>query len=213
MKKISVAKWDELADRTPAYALVADVDLVIVRYDDRVSVLYGRCAHRGALMADGYIDGDNIICGVHGWDYRYDTGVSEYNNSETLPKFRAWVEAHPGHVVISYINCSAAVKSLSDIICTSSNAVKVVNSVPEGTPILFAPDEHLGNYLVRTTGGVLVSFGTFVSLFAGIGWGVLIFRESHDVSIWLAVAVLVLALMLVTWEIRRSHPSQQVLNR
>ncbi len=43
-------------------------------------------------MADGHIDGDNLICGVHGWDFRYDTGVSEYNNSETLPKFSAWVE-------------------------------------------------------------------------------------------------------------------------
>ncbi len=92
MKKVAVAKWNELADRQPAYALVADVDLVVVRYDDSVSVLYGRCAHRGALMSDGYVDGDNLICGVHAWDYRLDTGVSEYNNSETLPKFDAWVE-------------------------------------------------------------------------------------------------------------------------
>jgi len=83
---------DELLDRVPSHALVADVDLVVIRYDAEVSVLYGRCAHRGALMSDGYIDGDNIICGVHGWDYRLDTGVSEYNNSETLPKFNAWVE-------------------------------------------------------------------------------------------------------------------------
>ena len=92
MNKIAIAEWDELEDRAPAYALVADVDLVIVRYDDSVSVLYGRCAHRGALMSDGYIDGDNLICGLHGWDYRVDTGVSEYNNSEVLPKFNAWVE-------------------------------------------------------------------------------------------------------------------------
>ncbi len=92
MKKIAVAKWDELEDRKPAYALVADVDLVVVQYDDTVSVLYGRCAHRGALMSDGYVEGDNLICGVHAWDYRLDTGVSEYNNSEILPKFNAWVE-------------------------------------------------------------------------------------------------------------------------
>jgi nitrite reductase/ring-hydroxylating ferredoxin subunit len=52
MKKHAVAKWDELKDRNPVYALVADVDLVIVRFDDSVSVLYGRCAHRGALMSD-----------------------------------------------------------------------------------------------------------------------------------------------------------------
>ena len=89
MNKIAVGKWDELADRVPSYALVADVDLVVVRFDDSVSVLYGRCAHRGALMSDGYVDGDNLMCGVHGWDYRLDTGVSEYNNTETLPKFEA----------------------------------------------------------------------------------------------------------------------------
>ncbi len=80
-----------MPDRTPQYALVAGVDLVVIRYDDRVSVLYGRCRHRGALLADGHIDGDNLICGVHNWDYRYDTGVSEYNNSEFLPQFSAWI--------------------------------------------------------------------------------------------------------------------------
>jgi glutamate synthase domain-containing protein 2 len=93
MKETALVKWDELADRSPAYAIVAGVDLVIVRFDDEVSVLYGRCAHRGALMSDGHVAGGNLICGVHGWDYRLDTGISEYNNSETLPKFSAWVEA------------------------------------------------------------------------------------------------------------------------
>jgi len=92
MNKIAITKFDELEDRKPDGAMVAGVDLVIVRYDDEVSVLYGRCAHRGALMADGYVDGDNLICGVHDWDYRIDSGVSEYDNSETLPKFKAWVE-------------------------------------------------------------------------------------------------------------------------
>lgn len=92
MKKIAVAQWDELGDRQPAYALVADVDLVITRYDDTVSVLYGRCLHRGALLADGFVDGDNLICGVHHWDFRLDSGVSEYNNEEALAKFTGWVE-------------------------------------------------------------------------------------------------------------------------
>jgi len=87
-----VATWSELADREPAYALVENVDLVVVRYDDEVSVLYGRCLHRGALMADGHVEGDDLICGVHGWDYRYDTGVSSYANDEVLHKFGAWVE-------------------------------------------------------------------------------------------------------------------------
>jgi len=108
MKKITISKWDDLEDRKPSYALVANVDLVIVRYDDSVTVLYGRCAHRGALMADGHVDGDNLICGVHGWDYRLDTGVSEYNNSETLPKFSSWVE--DGEVLVDEDEISAWVK-------------------------------------------------------------------------------------------------------
>ncbi|MFK7846934.1 MAG: glutamate synthase-related protein [Rhodothermales bacterium] len=90
--KTKVATWSELADRTPTYGLVANVDLVIVRYDDQVSVLYGRCLHRGALMSDAAIVGDDIICGVHQWDYRYDTGISSYNSSEILHKFSAWID-------------------------------------------------------------------------------------------------------------------------
>lgn len=93
MKQFSIAKWSELEDRKPAYALVADVDLVVVRFDDNVSVFYGRCLHRGALMSDGYVDGnDNLICGLHHWDYRLDTGVSEYNNEEVLQKFSGWID-------------------------------------------------------------------------------------------------------------------------
>lgn len=95
-----VARWSDLEDREPAYALVGSTDLVVIRYDDEVSVLYGRCMHRGALMSDGHIDGDNLICGLHGWDYRYDTGVSEYNNDEALNKFPAWVDEDADEVVI-----------------------------------------------------------------------------------------------------------------
>jgi glutamate synthase domain-containing protein 2 len=98
--KVPVAKWSELGDREPAYALVADVDLVVLRYDDEVSVLYGRCLHRGALMADARVEGDNLICGVHGWDYRCDTGVSSYNNAEALQKFRAWVDHDADAVLV-----------------------------------------------------------------------------------------------------------------
>ena len=98
--KAKVATWSELSDREPAYALVADVDLVVIRYGDQVSVLYGRCLHRGALMADGHIEGDNLICGVHGWDYRYDTGVSEYNNAEALHKFGAWIDSDDDAVYV-----------------------------------------------------------------------------------------------------------------
>ena len=96
--KESVARWDDLKDRDPAYAQVSSIDLVVTRFDNHVSVLYGRCAHRGALMSDGHVEGNNIICGVHNWDYRLDTGVSEYNNSETLHAFTSWVE--DGHVYV-----------------------------------------------------------------------------------------------------------------
>ena len=92
MNKVAIKDWEELPDRAPQYALVGNVDLVVVRYDDAVSVLYGRCLHRGALMADGTVDGDNLICGLHNWDYRIDTGISEYSNGEQLQKFGAWIE-------------------------------------------------------------------------------------------------------------------------
>ncbi|MCB9593677.1 MAG: Rieske 2Fe-2S domain-containing protein [Sandaracinaceae bacterium] len=91
-RALTVARWSELRDREPAYALALDTDLVVVRYGDEVSVLYGRCLHRGALMADGHVDGDNLICGVHGWDYRLDTGVSAYENEEILHKFDATID-------------------------------------------------------------------------------------------------------------------------
>lgn len=86
-------KLDELEVDQPRYALVSDVDLVVVRRGDEASVLYGRCLHRGALMADGHVEGDNLICGVHGWDYRIDSGVSEYSNEEVLHKFPSKIEA------------------------------------------------------------------------------------------------------------------------
>ncbi|NQV36956.1 MAG: alpha-hydroxy-acid oxidizing protein [Candidatus Marinimicrobia bacterium] len=92
MKKIEIAKINELDDRIPQHAIVANVDLVIIRYNENVSVFYGRCLHRGVLLADGYVDGDNLICGVHQWDYRIDSGISEYNNKEQLQKFTRWVE-------------------------------------------------------------------------------------------------------------------------
>jgi glutamate synthase domain-containing protein 2/nitrite reductase/ring-hydroxylating ferredoxin subunit len=92
MNKYAVADWSALEDRKPVHALLAGVDLVIVRFDDQVSVLYGRCAHRGALMSDATVDGNNLVCGLHGWDYRIDSGISEYNNNESLPRFNSWLE-------------------------------------------------------------------------------------------------------------------------
>jgi len=70
--------------------------------------------------------------------------------------FKKFIDAHPGHTVISYINCTAEIKALSDIICTSSNAVKIVESVPADQPIIFAPDKNLGRYIEKKTGRKMV---------------------------------------------------------
>ncbi len=68
------------------------------------------------------------------------------------PALKKWKDEHPDHLVVSYINCTAGTKALSDIICTSSNAKAVIESLPAESPILFAPDRNLGSYLVRETG-------------------------------------------------------------
>jgi quinolinate synthase len=70
--------------------------------------------------------------------------------------FKKFKEKHPDHLVISYINCSAGIKALSDIICTSSNAEKIVESLPKDQKIIFAPDRNLGAYLVKKTGRDMV---------------------------------------------------------
>ncbi|MBS1671354.1 MAG: quinolinate synthase NadA [Bacteroidetes bacterium] len=70
--------------------------------------------------------------------------------------FKKFKEQHPNHVVISYINCSAEIKALSDIICTSSNAEKIIESLPINQPIIFAPDRNLGAYLNKKTGRNMV---------------------------------------------------------
>jgi len=70
--------------------------------------------------------------------------------------FRAFREKHPDHLVISYINCSAEIKALSDIICTSSNAEKIIESLPVSQKIIFAPDKNLGTYLNKKTGRDMV---------------------------------------------------------
>ncbi|MFN6561584.1 MAG: quinolinate synthase NadA [Nostoc sp. ChiSLP01] len=71
-------------------------------------------------------------------------------------EFAAFKAAHPDHLVVSYINCSAEIKAMSDIICTSSNAVKIVQQIPKDQPIIFAPDRNLGRYVMEQTGRDLV---------------------------------------------------------
>ena len=77
-------------------------------------------------------------------------------DSAPPPLFKEFKEKHPDHLVISYINCSAGIKALSDIICTSSNAQKIVESLPADQKIIFAPDKNLGAYLVKKTGRDMV---------------------------------------------------------
>jgi len=71
-------------------------------------------------------------------------------------EFAAFKQQHPGHIVITYINCTAEIKALSDIICTSSNAVQIVESLPEDQKIIFAPDKNLGAYINKKTGRNMV---------------------------------------------------------
>jgi nitrite reductase/ring-hydroxylating ferredoxin subunit len=94
MKQEQIARFDDLEPLKPNHVTVGGVDLVVVRWEEgeNVSILYGRCLHRGALLSDGCVEGENLVCGLHGWDYRYRSGVSQYNNSERLERFTAWID-------------------------------------------------------------------------------------------------------------------------
>ncbi len=70
--------------------------------------------------------------------------------------FEAFIKQHPNHIVVSYVNTSAEIKALTDIVCTSSNAEKIINSIPKDQPIIFAPDRNLGAYLIKKTGREMV---------------------------------------------------------
>ena len=85
---VKIAVLEDVREMEPTHAQVSGTDLVVIKYGKEVSVLYGRCLHRGALLSDGFIDGKNLICGLHNWDYRFDTGVSEYAPEEKLRKFK-----------------------------------------------------------------------------------------------------------------------------
>jgi len=77
-------------------------------------------------------------------------------DSAPAPLFRKFKEKYPDHVVVSYVNCSAELKTMTDICCTSTNAVHIINSIPADKPILFAPDKNLGAYLMKKTGRDMV---------------------------------------------------------
>ena len=66
--------------------------------------------------------------------------------------FQELLDKHPDHTVVTYVNCSAEIKAMTDIVCTSSNALKIIESIPEDQPIIFAPDRNLGKYIMKETG-------------------------------------------------------------
>lgn len=70
--------------------------------------------------------------------------------------FKKLIDEYPDHVVITYVNCSAEIKAMSDIICTSSNAEKIVNAIPKDVPVIFAPDKNLGKYIRKITGREMI---------------------------------------------------------
>lgn len=88
---LRVASLDDLPDGRPHPASVSGVDVVLIRRGEEVSALHGRCPHRGALLSDGHLEGDLLVCGVHGWRYDSETGVSPVNPAVALTKFAAWV--------------------------------------------------------------------------------------------------------------------------
>ncbi len=94
MNKVRIANWQELVPEQPVHALVANVDLVILRWPEaeEVSVLYGRCRHRGALMVDGGVSGEQLSCRLHGSSYRYRTGKNVHYPGADLKRFSAWIE-------------------------------------------------------------------------------------------------------------------------
>lgn len=92
MVKIKLVELSELEEKVPFRAKVSSTELIIIKDKDLISILYGRCLHRDALLSDGKVVGKDIICGVHNWDYSYETGISSYNPSEVLQKFTEIIE-------------------------------------------------------------------------------------------------------------------------
>ena len=146
MQPVVIAPWDQLEDRVPAPALVGRVDLVIVRHDAEVSVLYGRCLHRGALMADGTVEGDNLVCGLHGWDYAFTTGISAYDRAQRLHRFRAWVEG--GQVLVDAEEVAAW--ELDNPQPSDRTAYQGVWQDPHGTP----EEPHVGTIRALAADGL-----------------------------------------------------------
>lgn len=85
-------KFSELCDCKPYGVSVRGQDLIVIRFDDRVSVLSGRCPHRGARLANAKVEGELLVCGSHGWDFRYEDGTSPSSPEDSLRQFVARID-------------------------------------------------------------------------------------------------------------------------
>ncbi len=156
--------------REQVLALAAERDAVILAHNYQVPEIQDIAHHVGDSLAlsrvAAEVDASTIVfCGVHFMaesakilaydktvlipDERAGCSLAETITAEQL---RAWKAEHPGAVVVSYVNTTAAVKAETDICCTSSNAVEVVQSIPADTEVLFCPDQFLGAHVQRATG-------------------------------------------------------------
>jgi len=86
------ANFSELNDRRPHGVSLRGQDLIVIRFDDRVSVLSGRCPHRGARLVNAKVEGELLVCGSHGWDFRYEDGVSPSSPEDSLRQFIARID-------------------------------------------------------------------------------------------------------------------------
>jgi quinolinate synthase len=151
-------------------ALAAERDAVILAHNYQVPEIQDIAHHTGDSLGlsriAAEVDASTIVfCGVH---FMAETAkILSYDKTVLIPderagcslaetitasQLRAWKAEHPGAVVVSYVNTTAAVKAETDICCTSSNAVEVVESIPADTDVLFCPDQFLGAHVQRITG-------------------------------------------------------------
>ena len=111
----TIATLSELSDRVPTGVKVDGVELVVIRVDSDVSVFAGRCLHRGALLADGKVVGDDLICSLHGWDYRVCSGVSAYNPAERLHRYETEIVDDEVRICMAELRHQATVRPTSDV--------------------------------------------------------------------------------------------------
>jgi len=97
---LKIAAWSALADGKPHAAHAAGIDLVVIRVGEAVHVLHGRCPHRGAPMSEGCLDGPDLVCKAHGWDFRVDTGVSAHVEGERLQPFPVTIDREADAVFV-----------------------------------------------------------------------------------------------------------------